>query len=80
MEATSLKEIANELSIPKSLEEREQFLGVVGALAMRRISLAKAAEIMNMKRDTFLGLLDAVGVDFSYLTKDDIEEEKAWPW
>ena len=58
MNVTTLKEVANELSFSKSLEEREKLLGVVGALVLRKISLAKASEIMSMDREVFIGLLD----------------------
>lgn len=78
MNVTTLKEVANELSFTKSLEEREKLLGVVGALVLRKISLAKASEIMSMDREVFLGLLDGLGFEYSYLAKEDVDMEKNW--
>jgi len=78
MGTTSLREIADDLPLLKSSEEREKLLGVVGALVLRRISLDKASEIMGMRRETFLGLLEALGVEYSYLEEEDVEAERAW--
>ena len=78
MEIDELREVANDLPFLKSGEDREKLLGVVGALVLRRISLDKAAEIMNMQKDAFLTLLETIGVDFSYLEKEDLEAEKSW--
>lgn len=73
-----LQDVANELPFLKSAKDKEKMLSVVGALALRRISLDKAADIMKMQRDAFLTLLDMIGLDFSYLAHDDVEMEKNW--
>lgn len=78
METNELQEVANELPFLKSGEDREKLLGVVGALVLRRISLDRGAEIMGMRRDAFLTLLDALGVEYSYLEITDVEAEKSW--
>ena len=78
MEIDELREVANDLPFLKSGQDREKLLGVVGALVLRRISMDKAAEIMGMQKDAFLTLLETVGVDFSYLEKEDLEAEKSW--
>ena len=78
MGTTSLREIADDLPLLKSSEEREKLLGVVGALVLRRVSLDKASEIMGMRREAFLGLLEALGVEYSYLEEGDVEAERAW--
>jgi len=78
MEINELREVANELPFLRSGEDREKLLGVVGALVLRRISLDKAAEIMDMQKDAFLTLLETIGVDYSYLEKVDLEPEKSW--
>jgi len=54
MEISPLKEIASELPFFKTVNERGKLLGVVGALALRQVSLSKAAEIMGMGRKLFL--------------------------
>jgi len=74
MEVASLRAIADE----RSTEEREKLLGVVGALVLRRISLDKASEIMGMRREAFLGLLEALGIEYSYLEERDVEIERTW--
>ncbi len=77
MEIDELREVANDLPFLKSGEDREKLLGVVGALVLRRISLDKAAEIMGMQKAAFLTLLETVGVDYSYLKREDLEAEKS---
>lgn len=78
MDISPLREIANELPFFKSVDEREKLLGVIGALVLRRISLGKASEIMGMGREAFLGLLDAMKLEYSYLEEQDVETEKRW--
>ena len=73
-----LREIANELPFLKSTDDREKLLGVVGALVLRRISLDRASQIMGMQRETFLGLLETLGVEYSYLEEGDVEAERTW--
>ena len=72
------KSIASNIQLFKSLEEKERFLFVLGALISKIISLQKASEIMEMDREFFLKLLDLMGIDFSYLSDDDAEIEKSW--
>ena len=77
MEVT-LRQIASEVFLFKSIEEKEKFLFVLGALSSRLISLQKAAEVMGMDKDSFLALLDAANIDFFYLTEDDVAMEREW--
>ena len=78
MESSALKEIASGLPFFKTVNEREKLLGVLGALALRQVSLSKAAEIMGMGKEAFLELLDAMRVEFSYLEESDVETEVKW--
>ena len=73
----ALQDIVVELPLLKSPEEREKFMAVVGALTLRWISLSKASEVMGMPREELLGVLDALGVDYSYLTDEDVETERS---
>ncbi len=75
---TTFKEIASEVQLFQNLEQKERFIFVVGALVSRLISLHKASEIMEMETDIFLNILDLMGIDFSYLTVEDIAIEKSW--
>ena len=76
MQASPLREIAKELPFFKSLDDREKLLGVLGALVLRRISLSKASEIMGMETEKFLGMLDAMNLEYSYLEEEDVEVER----
>jgi predicted HTH domain antitoxin len=70
--------IAAEVQIFQDLEQKENFLFVLGALLARVISLKKAAEIMEMESETFLKILDLIGFEFSYLTEEDVAVEQNW--
>lgn len=79
MHIDELKPIVEAVPLFRTLEEKEKFLLVVSGLKLRLLSLSKASEIMNMTRTGFLELLDALDIDFSYLTADDADAEKTWP-
>lgn len=72
------KSIAGEVQLFSDIEQKEQFLFILGALFSRIISLQKASEIMEMEPDMFLKLLDLMGLEFSYLSEDDISVEREW--
>ncbi len=72
------QEIASNVQIFPDLEQKERFLFVVGALVSRVISLKKAAEIMELEVEVLLQLLELMGIEFSYLTDDDITNERTW--
>ncbi len=75
---TTFKEIASEVQLFQNIEQKERFIFVVGALVARLISLHKAAEIMEMETEILLNILELMGIDFSYLTVEDIAIEKSW--
>lgn len=64
--------VASEIPLFNNIEQKETFLFVLGGLFSRVISLKKAAEIMEIQPDVFLELLDLMGLEFSYLTVQDI--------
>jgi hypothetical protein len=72
---TNLQEIAAALPILNEPEQKERFLFVLGALTARIISLRKAAEVINLNEDALLQTLDLLGIDFFYLSQEDIEQE-----
>jgi len=78
MQASVLEAVVNEVPLFRKREEKERLLIVISALKLRLVSLAKASEIMNMTRTGFLELLKALGIDYSYLSENDIEMEKTW--
>jgi predicted HTH domain antitoxin len=73
-----LQNIATEFQLFNTLEQKENFLIVLGALTARLISLKKASEVLNLEPEAFLQILDLMGIEFSYLTEDDIAAEKTW--
>lgn len=75
---TTFKEIASQVQLFQSIEQKETFIFIIGALTSRLISLHKAAEIMEMDTEVFLKILELMGIDFSYLTVEDIALEKTW--
>ncbi|NET01720.1 MAG: hypothetical protein F6K62_23975 [Sphaerospermopsis sp. SIO1G2] len=75
---TIFHEIASQVQLFQSIEQKETFIFVLGALTSRLISLHKAAEIMEMDTEMFLKVMELMGIDFSYLTVEDIAIEKHW--
>ncbi len=78
MQIDVLKPIVEAVPLFSNIEDKEKLLVVVSALKLRLLSLTKASEIMNMTKTGFLELLEALDVDYSYLTEKDIEVEKTW--
>jgi predicted HTH domain antitoxin len=76
--ARVFRNIAAEIQLFPDVEQKQNFLFVVGALVVRAISLQKAAEIMNLETDVFLQILDLMGIEFSYLSEEDVSIEKSW--
>jgi predicted HTH domain antitoxin len=74
----ALQEIASNVQIFDDVEQKERFLFIVGALVSRVISLKKAAEIMELEVEVLLQLLEITGIEFSYLSNEDIVIEKSW--
>jgi len=79
MQIDILKPIVELVPLFRNIEDKEKFLVVVSALKLRLVSLARASEIMNMTKTGFLELLEALDIDHSYLSENDIEVEKSWP-
>lgn len=72
------KTIASELQIFKTVEQKENFIFLVGALLAKVISIQKAAEVMEIETEMFLQILDLMGIEFSYLSENDVAIEKTW--
>lgn len=70
--------IASEVQLFQTVDQKENFLFLIGALLVRVISLKKASEIMQLEPSEFLKILDLMGIEFSYLSEEDIEIEKSW--
>jgi predicted HTH domain antitoxin len=78
MSQETLQQIAAEVQLFNTLEQKENFLFLLGALTARLISLKKAAEILNLDPEILTKILELMGIDFSYLTEADIAREKSW--
>ena len=78
MQIDVLRPILEAVPLFRNIEDKEKFLIVVSALKLRLVSLARASEIMNMSQNGFLELLEALDIDYFYLTEKDIEMEKTW--
>jgi len=70
--------IASEVQIFQSLEQKENFLFVIGSLLARVISLKKAEEVMQLETTELLKILELMGIEFSYLSEEDVALEKSW--
>ena len=70
--------IASEIQLFQTLDQKENFLFLIGALLARVISLKKASEVMQLEPAEFLKILDLMGIEFSYLSEEDIELERSW--
>jgi hypothetical protein len=71
-----LESIVKEVPLFKSVEKKQRFVEVMGALSLRLISLAKAAEMMEMEKTQFLNIIENYGYEFSFLDKSDIQIER----
>ncbi|MGQ4914212.1 MAG: UPF0175 family protein [Candidatus Asgardarchaeia archaeon] len=75
-----MKEIENvimEFQLFSKYTEKERFFKVLGLFVAHQISLAKAAELLNMQRDEFISILDKLNVEYSYLDKEEAQKEIA---
>ena len=70
--------IASEVQLFQSIKQKENFLFLLGALLARVISLRKAAEVMQLEPGEFLKIINLMGIEFSYLSEEDVSLEKSW--
>ena len=70
--------IASEVQLFKGVEQKGNFLFLLGALVARVISLKKAAEVMHLEPAEFLKIINLMGIEFSYLSEEDVALEKSW--
>jgi len=47
-------------------------------LFARQITLAKGTELLEMRREELSEILRLMGLEYSYLTKEDVEYEKTF--
>lgn len=71
----SLASVLDEFPLFRERKEKEQFLVVLGLLASRTVTLAKAAEVLGMSRVEFSAVLRSIGFRYSYLDEDEALKE-----
>lgn len=71
----SVASLVDEFPLFKGREEKERFLLVLGLLASRTISLAKASEVLGMSRLEFSAVLRSIGFKYSYLDEEEAKME-----
>jgi len=71
----SLASVLDEFPLFKERKEKERFLVVLGLLASRTVTLAKAAEVLGMSRVEFSAVLRSIGFRYSYLDEDEALKE-----
>ncbi len=59
--------IASEVQLFQTIDQKENFLFLIGALLARVISLKKVSGIMQLEPSEFLKILDLRGIEFSCL-------------
>jgi len=60
----------------ESYEKKERFFTVLGLLFTRQVTLAKAAELLGMSREELSKVLKLMGLEYSYLTEDEVKHER----
>lgn len=71
----SIESVIDEFPLFTEREEKERFLLILGLLASRTVTLAKAAEVMGMTRQEFSALLRTVGFNYSYSDEAELKKE-----
>jgi len=71
----SLASVLDEFPLFRERKEKERFLVVLGLLASRTVTLAKAAEVLGMSRVEFSAVLRSIGFRYSYLDEDEALKE-----
>jgi predicted HTH domain antitoxin len=71
----SLESVVEDFPLFNEKEEKERFLLVLGLLASRTVTLAKAAEILGISRSEFSGLLKTINFKYSYMDESESKKE-----
>ena len=71
----SLASVLDEFPLFRERKEKERFLVVLGLLASRTVTLAKAAEVLGMSRVEFSAVLRSIDFRYSYLDEDEALKE-----
>ncbi|MFH1774705.1 MAG: hypothetical protein ABH874_07095 [Methanobacteriota archaeon] len=69
--------IIDKFPLFENYKKKEKFFTVLGLLFSRQVTLAKAAELLEMPREEFSKVLKLMGLEYSYLTKEEAHYERA---
>jgi len=69
--------IIDKFPLFEDYKKKEKFFTVLGLLFTKQVTLAKAAELLEMSRDEFSKVLKLMGLEYSYLTKEEAHHERA---
>lgn len=73
---SKIREAVTDFPLFSRYEEKERFFLVLGLLLSRQISFARAAELAGLSREELSLLLDKLGIEYDFLTEEDIKNEK----
>jgi uncharacterized protein YuzE len=58
------------------MEKEEKFFTVLGLLFTKQMTLAKAVELLDMSREELSALLKNLGLEYSYLSREEVQQDK----
>ncbi len=76
MVLTMETDVIERFSLFDSYKKKETFFTVIGLLFFFYFTLARAAELLEMSREEFSRILKLIGLEYSYLTQDEVLREK----
>ncbi|MDI6655784.1 MAG: UPF0175 family protein [Candidatus Hydrothermarchaeota archaeon] len=68
--------IIDKFPLFENYKKKEKFFTVLGLLFSRQVTLAKAAELLEMSREEFSKILKLIGLEYSYLTREEAHHER----
>jgi hypothetical protein len=60
----------------ENYKKKETFFMTLGLLFTRQVTLAKAAELLEISRDELSEILRLTGLEYSYLTEEEAYHER----
>ena len=71
-----IRGVITDFPLFRGYDEKERFFLVLGLLVSRQISFARAAELTGLSREDFSFLVDKLGIEYDFLTEEDVKEER----
>ena len=73
---SKIRGVITDFPLFRRYDEKESFFLVLGLLVSRQISFARAAELTGLSREELSFLMDKLGIEYDFLTEEDIKEER----